>query len=136
MLAEGCKAVAAGMNPMDVKRGMDMASETVVNALRGLSKTIDSQAEVEQVATVSANGDRSIGHLIADAMARVGKEGVITVQDGKTLRDELEIIEGMKFDSGFISRYFVTDAKTQNCVCVYCYLFVHIFRFMTLLYFW
>ena len=129
MLAEGCKAVAAGMNPMDVKRGMDMASETVVNALRGLSKTIDSQAEVEQVATVSANGDRSIGHLIADAMARVGKEGVITVQDGKTLRDELEIIEGMKFDSGFI---LVTLLLMPRPRIAFAFTVIYLFTFLGL----
>ncbi|KAH3742940.1 chaperonin 60, mitochondrial [Pelomyxa schiedti] len=116
IFSEGCKAVAAGMNPMDVKRGIDTATEAVVTALKSMSKEISSQEEIMQVATVSANNDREIGKLIADAIEKVGKEGVITVQDGKTLKDELELIEGMKFDSGYISRYFMTDMKTQTCV--------------------
>eukprot|EP00727_Mastigamoeba_balamuthi_P000549 m51a1_g10491 chaperonin 60 (565) ;mRNA; r:70925-73039 len=115
ILSEGCKAVAAGMNPTDVRRGIETAAERVVAELRRMSKQISSQDEVRQVATVSANDDKAIGQLIADAIQKVGKDGVITVQDGKTMHDELEIAEGMKFDSGFLSRYFITDAKRQIC---------------------
>eukprot|EP01105_Mastigella_eilhardi_P017033 TRINITY_DN3914_c0_g5_i1.p1 TRINITY_DN3914_c0_g5~~TRINITY_DN3914_c0_g5_i1.p1 ORF type:complete len:566 (+),score=195.09 TRINITY_DN3914_c0_g5_i1:52-1749(+) len=115
IFSEGCKAVAGGMNPMDVKRGIDLATETVVAELKKLSKKIETPSEIMQVATVSANGDAAMGKLIADAMSKVGKEGVITVQDGKTLSDELEVIEGMKFDQGYISRYFATDPKTLAC---------------------
>eukprot|EP01133_Synstelium_polycarpum_P002280 gene2280-2586_t len=113
--AEGCKAVAAGMNPMDLWRGINFAVERVIEELKKLSRPITTTEEIAQVATISANGDKVIGRLIAEAMEKVGKEGVITVQDGKTLKDELEVIEGMKFDQGFISRYFITDPKTQKC---------------------
>ncbi|EGC37251.1 chaperonin 60 [Dictyostelium purpureum] len=113
--SEGCKAVAAGMNPMDLWRGINHAVEIVVEELKKLSRPISSTEEISQVATISANGDKVIGNLIASAMEKIGKEGVITVQDGKTLKDELEIIEGMKFTQGFISRYFITDPKHQKC---------------------
>lgn len=112
---EGCKAVAAGMNPMDLRRGIQRATDAVVEELKKLTKEISSREEVAQVATISANGDREIGDLISDAMERVGREGVITVADGKTLADELEVVEGMKFDRGYISPYFITDNKTQKC---------------------
>lgn len=112
---EGCKAVAAGMNPLDVRRGIQQAVNTVVETLEGISKPITSKDEVMQVGTISANNDIEIGTLISDAMERVGKEGVITVQDGKTIEDELEVVEGMKFDRGFISPYFISDPKTQVC---------------------
>nr|AAB17277.1 chaperonin 60 [Dictyostelium discoideum]AAK49534.1 chaperonin 60 [Dictyostelium discoideum] len=115
IFAEGCKAVAAGMNPMDLWRGINSAVEKVVGELKTISRPISSTEEISQVATISANGDKVIGNLIANAMEKIGKEGVITVQDGKTLKDELEIIEGMKFDQGFISRYFINDAKEQKC---------------------
>ncbi|GAM29219.1 hypothetical protein SAMD00019534_123950 [Acytostelium subglobosum LB1] len=115
IFAEGCKAVAAGMNPMDLWRGINFAVDTVLGELKKMSRPITTTEEISQVATISANGDKVIGDLIASAMERVGKEGVITVQDGKTLKDELEVIEGMKFDQGFISRYFITDPKTQKC---------------------
>ncbi|KAM9996076.1 hypothetical protein ACTFIY_002243 [Dictyostelium cf. discoideum] len=115
IFAEGCKAVAAGMNPMDLWRGINFAVEKVVGELKTISRPISSTEEISQVATISANGDKVIGNLIANAMEKIGKEGVITVQDGKTLKDELEIIEGMKFDQGFISRYFINDAKEQKC---------------------
>jgi len=114
--SEGCKAVAAGLNPQDLRRGINMAVDTVVDTLTEISRPITSKEEIAQVGTISANADAEIGKLIADAMERVGKEGVITVQDGKTLDDELEVIEGMKFERGFISPYFITDAKTQKCV--------------------
>eukprot|EP01091_Cochliopodium_minus_P006825 TRINITY_DN167_c1_g1_i1.p1 TRINITY_DN167_c1_g1~~TRINITY_DN167_c1_g1_i1.p1 ORF type:complete len:575 (+),score=228.44 TRINITY_DN167_c1_g1_i1:41-1765(+) len=112
---EGCKAVASGMNPMDLRRGIQLAAERVVSYLKSISRTISTKEEISQVATISANGDKVIGDLIASAMEKVGKEGVITVKDGKTLYDEIEVIEGMKFDQGYLSRYFVTDQKSQKC---------------------
>jgi len=114
IFAEGCKAVAAGMNPMDIRRGITLAVDKVVDALRTVSRPISSTAEVSQVATISANGDKAIGQLIAKAMERVGKEGVITAQDGKTVEDVLEVVEGMKFDRGYISPYFM-NTKQQKC---------------------
>lgn len=111
---EGCKAVAAGMNPTDLRRGIQLAVDSVLETLESISKPITSKEEVSQVGTISANADVEIGNLISDAMERVGKEGVITVQDGKTLENELEVVEGMKFDRGFISPYFITDTKTQT----------------------
>ena len=112
---EGCKGVASGMNPMDLRRGIQLAAERIVNYLKASSKTITTKEEISQVATISANGDKVIGDLIASAMEKVGKEGVITVKDGKALYDEVEVIEGMKFDQGFLSRYFITDQKAQKC---------------------
>jgi chaperonin GroEL len=113
---EGCKAVAAGMNPMDLKRGIDMAVKQVVKSLQEQTKHIETPEEISQVATISANGDKTIGDLIAKAMQKVGNEGVITVEDGNTLEDQLEIVEGMRFDRGYISPYFMTDPKTQKCI--------------------
>lgn len=112
---EGCKAVAAGMNPLDLRRGIQAAVNHVTVTLDEISKPISSKEEVMQVGTISANSDTEIGQLIADAMERVGKEGVITVQDGKTLDNELEVVEGMRFERGFISPYFITNPKTQVC---------------------
>jgi chaperonin GroEL len=100
---EGVKAVAAGMNPMDLRRGINIAVKQIIDHLHEVAKDITTKEEIAQVATISANGDSEIGNLIADAMDRVGKNGVITTQDGKTLLDELESVEGMKFDRGFIS---------------------------------
>lgn len=114
--SEGCKAVAAGLNPLDLRRGIDLAVKKVVATLGEISRPITSKDEITQVGTISANSDEEIGRLISDAMERVGKEGVITVQDGKTMENELEVVEGMKFERGFISPYFITDAKTQTCV--------------------
>jgi chaperonin GroEL len=114
IFSEGCKSVAAGLNPMDLRRGMMMATEAVVKHLKSQSVQITSSEEIAQVATISANGDKDIGKLIASAMEKVGKEGVITVQDGRTLHDELETVEGMRFDRGYISPYFVNDPKTQK----------------------
>jgi len=113
--SEGCKAVAAGMNPMDLYRGIQLAVNNVVATLDEISRPITSKEEISQVGTISANADVEVGSLISDAMERVGKEGVITVQDGKTIENVLEVVEGMKFDRGFISPYFITDAKTQVC---------------------
>ena len=112
--AEGCKSVAAGLNPMDLRRGVNMAVDVVVEELRKMTKMVSTNDEIMQVASISANNDQAIGRLIATAMEKVGKDGVITVQDGKTLSDELEVVEGMKFDRGFISPYFMTDTKTMK----------------------
>jgi len=114
IFSEGCKNVGAGLNPMDLRRGINLAVDAVVKKLKENTKQIKSKEEIQQVATISANQDVEIGKLIADAMEKVGNEGVITVTDGKTLHNEIEVIEGMKFDNGFISRYFVTNSKTQK----------------------
>ena len=113
--SEGCKAVAAGLNPLDLQRGIQLAVNKVVKTLEEISRPITSKAEISQVGTISANSDKEVGDLISEAMERVGKEGVITVQEGKALENVLEVVEGMKFDRGFISPYFITDAKTQTC---------------------
>ncbi|KAH9940623.1 chaperonin GroL [Amylocystis lapponica] len=112
--SEGVKNVAAGCNPMDLRRGSQAAVERVVEFLSAHTKTITTTAEIAQVATISANGDVHVGDLIAQAMEKVGKEGVITVKEGRTIEDEIEITEGMRFDRGFISPYFVTDVKSQK----------------------
>ena len=109
ILKEGAKSVAAGANPMDLKRGIDLAVNTVVAELKVKSKKLTSNDEVAQVATVSANGDQEIGKMIADAMKKVGNEGVITVEEAKSLETELEIVEGMQFDRGYVSPYFITN---------------------------
>ncbi|XP_024393311.1 chaperonin CPN60-2, mitochondrial [Physcomitrium patens] len=114
IFAEGCKSVAAGMNAMDLRRGINLAVEAVVAHLKSQAKMISTSEEIAQVGTISANGDREIGDLLARAMEKVGKEGVITVADGKTLFNELEVVEGMKLDRGYISPYFITNAKTQK----------------------
>ncbi|THU63334.1 hypothetical protein C4D60_Mb01t14680 [Musa balbisiana] len=115
IFAEGCKSVAAGMNAMDLRRGISMAVDAVVTNLKSRARMISTSEEIAQVGTISANGEREIGELIAKAMEKVGKEGVITVADGKTLDNELEVVEGMKFDRGYISPYFITDPKNQKC---------------------
>jgi chaperonin GroEL len=113
------------MNPMDLRRGINAAVEKVIETLRQGKKTIASKTEIEQVATISANGDKHIGKLIADAMEKVGKEGVITVADGRTVNDELDVVEGMKFDRGFISPYFISNVKTQKCELENAYVLVY-----------
>ncbi|KAI9031902.1 hsp60-like protein [Phycomyces nitens] len=114
IFTEGVKNVAAGCNPMDLRRGSQLAVDAVIGFLKSITKEITSSSEIAQVATISANGDKHVGGMIAQAMERVGKEGVITVKAGKTLEDELEVTEGMRFDRGFISPYFITDTKTQR----------------------
>jgi chaperonin GroEL len=106
---EGCKSVAAGMNPMDLRRGINLAVETVVKDLQTRSQPVKGKEQIANVGTISANGDQEVGQLLAELMERVGEHGTITVQDGKTLSHEIEFVEGMKFDRGFISPYFVTN---------------------------
>ncbi|CAO3622441.1 unnamed protein product [Mucor hiemalis] len=114
IFTEGVKNVAAGCNPLDLRRGAQLAVDNVLDFLKTHSKVVTTSAEIAQVATISANGDKHVGGMIAQAMERVGKEGVITVKAGKTIDDELEVTEGMRFDRGFISPYFITDTKTQK----------------------
>ena len=111
---EGAKTVAAGSNPMDIKRGIDKAVETVIEELRKISKPTKDQKEIAQVGTISANNDHSIGNIIAEAMGKVGKEGVITVEEAKGLQTELEVVEGMQFDRGYVSPYFVTNPEKME----------------------
>jgi chaperonin GroEL len=116
MLREGMKFVTAGMNPMDLKRGIDRAVAAVVAALAKLAKPCESRADIAHVAAISANNDRAIGSLVAEAMDRVGKEGVITVEDGSGLASELEVVEGMRFDRGYLSPYFINQPEKQRAV--------------------
>ncbi|HHY48313.1 MAG TPA: chaperonin GroEL, partial [Alphaproteobacteria bacterium] len=108
IVKEGAKAVAAGMNPMDLKRGIDLAVDAVIESLKKNARKITSNDEVAQVGTVSANGDSTVGKMIAEAMQKVGNEGVITVEEAKTAETELDVVEGMQFDRGYLSPYFVT----------------------------
>src|SRR6202035_2756351 len=109
------KAVAAGMNPMDLRRGIDMAVASVVNDLKKGSKKISTNAEIAQIGTISANDDREVGEMIAQAMHKVGNEGVITIEEATSLQTELDIVEGMQFDRGYLSPYFVTNAEKMIC---------------------
>ena len=114
IVREGAKSVAAGMNPMDLKRGIDLAVEAVVKDLsQALARSLDLDEEIAQVGTISANGDSEIGEMIAEAMQKVGNEGVITVEEAKSLETELDVVEGMQFDRGYLSPYFVTNAETR-----------------------
>src|SRR5581483_3959780 len=114
ILREGLKSVAAGMNPMDLKRGIEKAVTAVIESLKKISKPCSDPKEIAQVGTISANSDESIGKIIADAMAKVGKEGVITVEEGQGLENDLEIVEGMQFDRGYISPYFINKQDTMS----------------------
>ncbi len=122
---EGVKAVAAGMNPMDLKRGIDKAVDAVVKELKNISREVKTKEEIAQVATISANGDREIGDIIAEAMEKVGKEGVITVEENKGLETELEVVEGMEFDRGYLSPYFVTNAEKMEVELEDPYILIH-----------
>src|SRR6202000_473218 len=114
IVREGAKSVAAGMNPMDLKRGIDLAVETVVEHLKSNAKKVTSNDEIAQVGTISANGDKEIGDFLAKAMQKVGNEGVITVEEAKSLETELDVVEGMQFDRGYISPYFITNADKMR----------------------
>jgi chaperonin GroEL len=125
IVREGAKGVAAGMNPMDLKRGVDLAVGAIVEELKKNSKNVTSNQEIAQVGTISANGDAEIGRFIADAMKKVGNEGVITVEEAKSLETELEVVEGMQFDRGYISPYFVTNAEKMRVEMEDAYLLIY-----------
>jgi chaperonin GroEL len=125
IVREGAKAVAAGMNPMDVKRGIDLAVDKVVEDLKHRSKKISANDEIAQVGTISANGDREIGQMLAQAMEKVGKEGVITVEEAKSLETELDIVEGMQFDRGYQSPYFITNPEKMTAELEDLYILIH-----------
>jgi chaperonin GroEL len=125
ILREGLTSVAAGMNPMDLKRGIDKASVAIVDALRDLSKPCEDDKAIAQVGTISANADESIGNIIAEAMSKVGKEGVITVEEGSALENELDVVEGMQFDRGYLSPYFINDTESQSVELENPYILLH-----------
>ncbi len=125
IVVEGMKFVAAGMNPMDLKRGIDKAVECAVAELKKISKPVTTTKEIAQVGSISANSDTEIGEIIAEAMEKVGKEGVITVEDGKSLKNELDVVEGMQFDRGYLSPYFITNPDKQVAVLENPYILLH-----------
>jgi chaperonin GroEL len=125
IVREGSKRVAAGMNPMDLKRGIEKAVDAVVSDLKKRSKKVKSNDEIGQVGTISANGDKEVGEMIAKAMAKVGNEGVITVEEAKTAETELEVVEGMQFDRGYISPYFITNAEKMVAELSEPYILIH-----------
>src|ERR1700716_1246901 len=125
IVREGMKYVASGMNPMDLKRGIDKAVTAVVEELKKISRPCSSSKEVAQIGSISANLDSEVGKIIADAMEKVGKEGVITVEDGKSLQNELELVEGMQFDRGYLSPYFINNAEKQSALLEDAYVLLH-----------
>ena len=125
IIREGCKAVAAGMNPMDLKRGIDTAVAAVVEDIKSRSKKVSTSAEIAQIGTISANGDSSIGNYIAQAMEKVGNEGVITVEDAKGMETELDVVEGMQFDRGYLSPYFITNPEKMSVELDNPYILIH-----------
>ena len=125
IVVEGMKFVAAGMNPMDLKRGIDKAVECAIKELKKISKPVTTTKEIAQVGSISANSDHEIGEIIAEAMEKVGKEGVITVEDGKSLKNELDVVEGMQFDRGYLSPYFITNPDKQVAVLENPYILLH-----------
>ncbi len=125
IVREGFKAVAAGMNPMDLRRGIDMAVAAIVEELKSKSRKVSSNSEIAQVGTISSNGDAEVGQMLAKAMEKVGNEGVITVEEAKSLATELEVVEGMQFDRGYLSPYFVTDAEKMQVVLEDPYILIH-----------
>src|SRR4029453_12391659 len=125
IVKEGVKAVAAGMNPMDLKRGIDLAVEAVVEDLEKHAKKVTSNDEIAQIGTISANGDKEIGRFLAQAMQKVGNEGVITVEEAKSLETELEVVEGMQFDRGYVSPYFITNPEKMRVELEDPYILVH-----------
>ena len=132
IVKEGAKAVAAGMNPMDLKRGIDLAVEAIVNDLKAHAKKVTTNEEIAQIATISANGDIEIGRFLADAMQKVGNDGVITVEEAKSLDTELEVVEGMQFDRGYASPYFVTNAEKMRVEFEDPYILIHEKKLSTL----
>ncbi len=132
IVREGVKAVAAGLNPMDLKRGIDAAVEAIVEDIKKRSKKVSTNDEIAQVGTVSANGDHEVGRMLAEAMQKVGNEGVITVEEAKSLETELDVVEGMQFDRGYISPYFVTNADKMLCELDDPYILIHEKKLSTL----
>src|SRR4249919_1613762 len=125
IVREGAKSVAAGMNPMDLKRGIDLACDLVMDELKERSKKVSTSAEIAQVGTVSANGDKAIGDMIAKAMDKVGKDGVITIEEAKSMETELDVVEGMQFDRGYLSPYFVTNPEKMIAELENPYILIH-----------